>query len=147
MRIKEVIALTGLTDKTIRYYISKGLVFPNNNVSYSGCSNYNFTDDDVKTLNRIAVLRKAGFSVSQIDLIKKGTNTKEEITSLLEKKEAEITLDEIVIEVLKEYNKTDNPDFCSLSDALESKMNEVELVEEKEIGRAANIAAIIIISI
>ena len=75
MRIKEVIALTGLTDKTIRYYISKGLVFPNNNVSYSGRSNYNFTDDDVKTLNRIAVLRKAGFSVSQIDLIKKGTNT------------------------------------------------------------------------
>ena len=147
MRIKEVIALTGLTDKTIRYYISKGLVFPNNNVSYSGRSNYNFTDDDVKTLNRIAVLRKAGFSVSQIDLMKKGTNTKEEITSLLEKKEAEIILDEIVIEVLKEYNKIDNPDFCSLSDALESKMNEVELVEEKEIGRASNIASLIVFSI
>ncbi len=146
MRIKEVVAQTGLTDKTIRYYISKGLVFPNNNVSYSGRSSFDFTDDDVKTLNRIAVLRKAGFSVSQIESIRKGTNTKEEISSLLAEKEAEIVLDEKIIDALRMCNETGKSDFDSLADALESKLSEVEIVEEKT-GRASNIASVIILSI
>lgn len=146
MRIKEVVAQTGLTDKTIRYYISKGLVFPNNNVSYSGRSSFDFTDDDVKTLNRIAVLRKAGFSVSQIESIRNGTNTKEEISSLLAEKEAEIVLDEKIIDALRMCNENGKSDFDSLADALESKLSEVEIVEEKT-GRASNIASVIILSI
>lgn len=146
MRIKEVVAQTGLTDKTIRYYISKGLVFPTNNVSYSGRSSFDFTDDDVKTLNRIAVLRKAGFSVSQIESIRKGTNTKEEISSLLAKKEAEINLDEKIIDALRMCNENGKSDFDSLADALESKLSEVEIVEE-ETGRISNIASVIVFSI
>ena len=146
MRIKEVVAQTGLTDKTIRYYISKGLVFPNNNVSYSGRNSFDFTDDDVKTLNRIAVLRKAGFSVSQIESIRKSTNTKEEISSLLAEKEAEIVLDEKIIDALRMCNENGKSDFDSLADALESKLSEVEIVEE-ETGRISNIASVIVFSI
>ena len=62
VKIKEVIANTGLTDRAIRLYIENGLVTPENEKSYNGRNNYNFTQADVECFEKIALLRKADFS-------------------------------------------------------------------------------------
>lgn len=66
MKIKEVIAQTGLTDRAIRLYITSGLVAPQCQKSYAGRNNYSFSEADVLQLEKIALLRKAEFSLVQI---------------------------------------------------------------------------------
>ena len=66
MKIKQVIESTGLTDRTIRYYIEEGLVFPSYTENYMGRRAYDFTDADMTALNHIATLRKFGFTVEEI---------------------------------------------------------------------------------
>lgn len=72
MKMKEVISLTGLTDRAVRLYISSGLISPNDEESYSGRSNIDFSEADVELLKKIALLRKAGFSIAQIKSIISG---------------------------------------------------------------------------
>ena len=66
MKMKDVIAKTGLTDRAIRLYIENGLVSPSYRESYTGRRNIDFTEEDVEELSNIAILRKAGFSISEI---------------------------------------------------------------------------------
>ena len=66
MKIKEVIEKTKLTDRAIRWYIDNGLVSPGIEENYSGRKNIDFTESDVERLSQIALLRKAGFSISDI---------------------------------------------------------------------------------
>ncbi|MBQ4105393.1 MAG: MerR family transcriptional regulator, partial [Clostridia bacterium] len=79
MKIKEVIAKTGLTDRAIRLYIENGLVTPNNEKSYTGRNNYNFTQSDVEVFEQIALLRKADFSLEQIKILKLGGESAKEV--------------------------------------------------------------------
>lgn len=72
MKMKEVISLTGLTDRAVRLYISNGLVSPSDEQSYSGRSNIDFSEADIELLKKIALLRKAGFSIAQIKSIISG---------------------------------------------------------------------------
>lgn len=69
MKIKEVSEKTELTERAIRLYIENGLVFPAFNESYSGRRNVDFSENDVELLKNISVLRKAGFSISDIKLM------------------------------------------------------------------------------
>jgi len=66
MKIKQVCELTGLTDRTIRYYIEEGLLSPHYTENYMGRRAYDFSDSDVTALNHIATLRKFGFTVEEI---------------------------------------------------------------------------------
>ena len=66
MKMKDVIAETGLTDRAIRLYIENGLVSPSCRESYTGRRNIDFTEEDVEELSNIAILRKAGFSIGEI---------------------------------------------------------------------------------
>lgn len=66
MKIKEVCKSTGLTDKAIRFYISCKLINPSYTENYAGRKNYNFNNNDIDTLNKIAILRKYDFSVNDI---------------------------------------------------------------------------------
>ncbi len=69
LKIKEVCEQTGLSDKTIRYYIRCGLVFPKYNENYTGRKNFDFGESDIERLNQVAVLRKYGFSINSIKSI------------------------------------------------------------------------------
>ncbi len=69
MKIKEVSERTKLTERAIRLYIENGLISPSVNESYSGRRNVDFSEDDVKRLKNISVLRKAEFSISEIKLM------------------------------------------------------------------------------
>ena len=98
MKIKEVISQTGLTDRAIRLYIENGLVTPENEKSYNGRNNYNFTQTDIEHFEQIAILRKAGFSLEQIKTIKSGGESAKEvlIAYLNDKKESVVTGQKIV---------------------------------------------------
>ena len=67
MRIKEVCKLTGLTDKAIRLYIDKNLIFPDFSENYMGRKSYSFSEPDIEELKMIATLRKFDFSLSEIE--------------------------------------------------------------------------------
>ena len=98
MKIKEVIAATGLTDRAIRLYIENGLVTPENQKSHNGRNNYNFTQADVECFDQIALLRKADFSLEQIKTLKSGGESAKEvlIAYLATKKESVVTGQKIV---------------------------------------------------
>ena len=75
MKMKEVLARTGLTDRAVRLYISEDLICPQNRQSYTGRKNLDFSEEDIRQLQQIAVLRKAEFSIEQIRLLKQDSRT------------------------------------------------------------------------
>ena len=66
MKIKVVCAQTGLTDRTIRYYIEQGLIDPAYEENYTGRRTYDFLERDIAQLQDIAVLRKFDFTIEEI---------------------------------------------------------------------------------
>ena len=68
MRIKEAARKTGLTEKTIRYYESRGLVLPDTE-ERNGRTWRDYTEDHIRLLEAVAILRKAQFHVEEIDAI------------------------------------------------------------------------------
>lgn len=66
LRIKEVCKKTGLTDKAVRLYINNELIYPDFQEGYNGRKNYNFSEDDVSLLKKIALLRRYNFSIQTI---------------------------------------------------------------------------------
>ena len=65
MKIKEVCERTGLTDRTIRFYIEKGLLTTDSRL-VNGRINRDYSEEDILLLNDISTLRKAGFSIQDI---------------------------------------------------------------------------------
>lgn len=66
MKIKTVCQQTGLSDRTVRYYIEEGLISPRYTENYLGRKTFDFSPEEVKGLQDIAVLRKFGFSIEDI---------------------------------------------------------------------------------
>lgn len=65
MKIKEVCQQTGLTEKTVRYYVERELLHPQ--AMEKGDRIYTeFSSEDIRRLERVAALRKAGFSIEAI---------------------------------------------------------------------------------
>ncbi len=65
MKIKEACLLTGLTEKTLRYYEDCGLICPSKDYR-NGRYWRDYSQHDISILNAVSTLRKARFSVSQI---------------------------------------------------------------------------------
>ena len=68
MRIKEAARRTGLTEKTIRYYENRGLVLPDTE-ERNGRTWRDYTEDHIRLLEAVAILRRAQFHVEEIDAI------------------------------------------------------------------------------
>ncbi len=81
MKIKTVCELTGLSDRTIRYYIEEELLSPDFVENYLGRRTFDFGESDVKCLKDISVLRKFGFSITDIKAIKECPEKSKEILS------------------------------------------------------------------
>lgn len=75
MKIKQVIAETGLTDRAIRLYIENDLVKPECDENYNGRKSIDFSETDVANLKNIALLRKADFSIQEIKDLQSGGET------------------------------------------------------------------------
>lgn len=93
MKIKTVCELTGLTDRTIRYYIEEKLISPLYTENYLGRKTYNFSDRDIKDLNDIAVLRKFDFTLEEIKSVINDAGTSKEILSNVKNRTTQTVLD------------------------------------------------------
>lgn len=105
MKIKEVIAKTGLTDRAIRLYIENDLVTPENQKSYTGRNNYSFTQADIECLEQIALLRKADFSLTQIKTLKSGEESAREVLrEYLTAKQESVVMGQKIVEALNNFS-------------------------------------------
>ena len=103
VKIKEVISQTGLTDRAIRLYIENDLVTPDNEKSYNGRNNYNFTQADIERFEQIAILRKADFSLEQIKSLKSGgESAKEVLIAYLNDKKESVVIGQKIVDALKD---------------------------------------------
>lgn len=66
MKIKAVCDATGLTDRTIRYYIEEQLISPAYTENYLGRKSFYFSQNDIEELKSISVLRKFDFTIEEI---------------------------------------------------------------------------------
>lgn len=62
MRIQEISKLTGLSKKTLHFYINEGLIQPKKSAN----NYYEFTEADIILLNQIIIFRKIGLSIKTI---------------------------------------------------------------------------------
>lgn len=70
MKMKEVCKRTGLTERAVRFYVSEGLVTPESQY-VRGRTYIEFSETDVQTLQAVAVLRNAQFTVAEISLMQR----------------------------------------------------------------------------
>ncbi len=102
--MKEVCQQTGLTDRSVRYYIECGLLTPSSKDNYAGRKNYTFTREDVERLEKIKVLRGAGFGVEQIKDLLADRSTREIVAERLLELESEHEKNEQLLDVLQKAN-------------------------------------------
>lgn len=81
MKIKTICDVTGMTDRTIRYYIEQRLISPAYTENYLGRKSFDFSQEDMNTLKDIAILRKFDFSVDEIRRIIEDASTSSAIIS------------------------------------------------------------------
>lgn len=88
MKIKEVCLKTGLTDRTVRFYIEEGLIAPAYAENYLGRRAFDFSEADVATLSDIAVLREFDFSVEEIRRILQDPQSSREVIAAVKERTA-----------------------------------------------------------
>lgn len=131
MKIKEVIEKTELTDRAIRLYIDEGLVKPNIEESYSGRKNIDFSDDDVKHLNNVALLRKAGFSIADIkSIIENKETAKYIIETFIQQTEQNILHNTQVVEKLKSISFDEEISLETICNSLSETVKEAAVPKE-----------------
>lgn len=131
LKIKEVIGLTGLTDRAIRLYIENGLIAPENQRSYTGRNSYDFTDADVKTLRQISLLRKADFSIEQIKALQSGGEAAQKtLLEYLEAKKEALTTGQKIVSALETLPLDTAPDVYSICAIIESSLRDQPVPQE-----------------
>ncbi|MEZ3496951.1 MAG: MerR family transcriptional regulator [Lachnospiraceae bacterium] len=81
MKMKAVCEITGLSDRTVRYYIEQNLISPAYTENYLGRKSFDFTKENVDELKDIAVLRKFNFTIQEIRDILLSPETSRQIVS------------------------------------------------------------------
>lgn len=118
-KMKEVCQQTGLTEKTVRLYVQKELVSPHTEERLHGTS-YDFSDDDIQRLKSIAVLRRTGFSISEISQLRQQPDT---LPGMIEEKkqllEAEIYEKQALQEALNRLSVTEQGSVEAFAQSLE----------------------------
>jgi len=104
MKIKEVCDITGLTDRTIRYYIQCGLLQPDQKETYAGRKNFTFSRQDVERLESIKLLRQAGFSIEQIRACRDASDVTPFVQERLRELENEQQERMVLIDILQKAN-------------------------------------------
>ena len=131
MKMKEVLASTGLTDRAVRLYISEGLLRPHNDPSYSGRKNLNFSQEDIHQLQQIAVLRKADFSIGQIRLLKQDTHTAAQVLrQYIEDKRSSLSQSQKILCALETIPPEQNITVSLICSRIESSLAEQPVPKE-----------------
>lgn len=101
MQLKEVMQITGLSARAIKYYEEQKLLVVSKDVN--GYRNY--TQEDIQILRRISVYRKLGISIVDIRALLKDEK-KEILQKILDEKQKEHTIQSRQIEALRHMIET-----------------------------------------
>ena len=82
MKMKEVCRMTGLTERTVRFYVEQGLLTPETTIN-NGRTYLSFTDANISELETMATLRRAQFSISEIVMMKREPGRIPELVGLM----------------------------------------------------------------
>lgn len=80
MKIKEVMLQTNIPEKTIRYYESRGLI-STETARRNGRTYHEFSQESIQDLKRIITLRRARFSLEEIEIMQKDPEQLQKIVS------------------------------------------------------------------
>lgn len=131
MKIKEVIEKTGLTDRAVRLYIDEGLVAPSIDESYSGRKSIEFSESDVERLKNVAVLRKAGFSISDIrSMVDNKSTAKDVVEKFIEQTENNIAHETQIVEKLKGISFDEEVTLEIICESLSAEVERKEVPKE-----------------
>ena len=127
MRIKEAARRTGLTEKAIRYYENRGLVLPDTE-ERNGRTWRDYTEDHIRLLEAVAILRRAQFHVEEIDAILADPGSIPEVLDEVFRRveEAYETLGRLRSE-LKRREVQDAPDMLTLAEELKETVKPLPL--------------------
>ena len=126
MKIKEVCERTGLTDRTVRFYVEKGLLQVEGNVS-NGRVNREYSEKDVEMLKDISKLREAGFSIQEIlDMQNPKNNIQEIFKNHCKKLEEEHKRNEMVLNKLNQMYVDNTMSWHSIAQNLFRDSEELE---------------------
>lgn len=120
-KMKEVCQATGLTEKTVRFYVEQKLVEPKveRGLHYRS---YTFTDEDIQRLRDISALRSADFSVTEIRQMLDDPNA---IPGMIRDQEAflsqKITAMESARSALEHLSVQEQTDLSQVADAIEPR--------------------------
>lgn len=136
MKIKEVIAKTGLTDRAIRLYIENDLVKPECDENYNGRKSIEFSETDVENLKNIALLRKADFSIQEIKSLQAGGETAQQtIKEYISKTNDKIKTNTEIIEKIGTLADEENITIEIICEKLSSNLvNEQVPAEDMELS-------------
>ena len=141
MKMKEVCAATGLSERAVRLYVKEQLIEPQI-VEGIHRNEYFFSENDVALLKNIAVLRSAGFGIADIKHMQKH---EEDIPALIDEKkkmlEDQIFEQKVVKEALERLTLGEQTNTKRLADALEPGVRHYE----KENAKSQNCVRVIYI--
>ena len=130
MKIKDVLEQTDLTDRAVRLYMENGLISPACSENYAGRKNIEFSQNDVEALKNVATLRKAGFSINEIKLLKQGSvPCRKTVEEFIGKTTAKIESDKAVVEKLEAVASEENLTIDLICESLNSATVEKEIPE------------------
>lgn len=125
MKIKEICEKTGLTDRTVRYYIEEQLISPFYTENYLGRKSFDFSEQDLERLKHIAILRAYGFSVEEIKRLSLGEG--DQIVEAVRSRTEE-TLDESQrrLAALSSLEPEDRTELSTLARRLACSVSKIE---------------------
>lgn len=132
MKIKAVCEQTGLTDRTVRYYIEQELVTPAFHENYLGRKTFDFTDDDVQRLKNIALLRSFDFTIREIqELIAHPEHSGRILLQVRTRKEREIERGQAEVKTLSGLSVSRPYTLDEMATALRMTEFNPALIDEK----------------
>ena len=144
MKIGEVAKRTALTEKAIRVYVDNGLVKPTVEQT-THRNSYDFTEENIRELERIGIFRKAGFSIFEISVIQREP---ERLPELIQSKRDSLAIEvefrERVQEVLNRLDTEEMGNPKKLAEALRPAVEERDLTMDKGSRRRVFVAISII---
>lgn len=127
MKMKDVCKQTGLTERTIRYYVEEGLVSPEVSVR-NGREYREYSAKDVEELNTIAGLRKLFFTIDEIKDMQQQPNRIGEILSAYKLKLAnDAKAKAAIVEALNGISPSELRDVASIASKLRDMSEKLPL--------------------
>ncbi len=115
MKIKEICEKTGLTDRTVRFYIQEQLIAPFYTENYLGRKSFDFSEQDLQKLESIATLRSFGFTVEEIkELLSSGTDNQQIVAAVQRRTEEDLGEMKYRHTVLSELDASEQMDVDTL---------------------------------